>query len=123
MFFKKNKRNPEDGYLLPKYWRCLACQGRKKAIYATRGQLFDYLIKNKKFRQSLNQTELESIKSYYKYGMHPQGALLERPPDTKHLEDTIGLARDMTGSGFDAVFLCEDHNNQLSKAIKAAAKS
>ncbi len=118
VFFKKNKRDPIDGYLLPKYWRCLACQGSNKATHAIRIQLFDYLIKDKTFLQSLDQTEIKSMKSYYKYCKHPQGALLECPPNTKHLEDTTGLARDMAGDGFEAVFLCEDHSDQLMNAIR-----
>ena len=122
---KSVKKRGSDGYLLPEYWRCIVCKGRKEdkqAAYAIRPMLFLLAIKDEGYFQELGQTEREAVKEYTQFISDPVGATKERPVGTQHLEDTAGLARDRGGMGFDAVYLCETHVGEMNTAIENLGK-
>lgn len=122
---KPSKYSENDGYLLPEYWRCIvckACKTDKRAAQAVRVTVFLKAIDDERFFLELDQTDRAAIKKYTSYLAHPQGALMARPPGTDHLEDTSGLAHDMTGWGFDAVYLCDAHTGELKLSIEIPKK-
>ena len=126
IFGKKqvNKRG-NDGYLLPQYWQCMVCKGCNKdeqAVYAVRTMLFKMAIKDERYFQELSQTGREAVNSYFDYVSDPVGGTKEQPAGTEHLEDTAGLARDRTGMGYDAIYLCEAHMSEVRKAIQNSTK-
>jgi len=114
-----------DGYLLPEYWQCVVCKAGKtdkRATHAVRVSVFIHAIVDERFFLDLDQTNRATVKEYISYLAHPQGALLERPPGTECLEDTSGMARDGTGWGFDAVYLCDAHAGEFKLSIETPKK-
>ena len=117
---KEIRKYGSDGYLLPEYWQCIICKAGKvdqKATRATFPSLFFKAIEDERFFKELDQTERAAANNYAHYISDPQGALLERPPGTEDLEDTAGLARKRDGTGFDAVYLCDAHYDEMMQAI------
>ncbi len=110
-----------DGYLLPEYWQCIVCKASNtstKATYAVRVNAFRAVIGDDRHFQALDQTQRSALNAYVNYVADPVGGAKEPPAVAKQFEDTSGLARDRTGYGFDAVFLCDAHAGELQRVIK-----
>ena len=119
-----SKYDELDGYLLPKYWQCIVCKvskvkkrrfsffgARERANWAYETGMFLTLIKDERFFGDLDQTDRAAAAD------HASGE-----KTIKQLEDTTGLARKLDGWGFDAVFLCDDHWDEVKRAIDTLGK-
>lgn len=115
---KPSKYSEIDGYLLPEYWRCIVCKASKKdkrADSAVRVGLFAMAIEDDSCFHELSQIERKAAQIYIQYISDPLGGVKARPPGTEQFEETAGLARDRNGVGFDAVFLCNTHADEMNK--------
>lgn len=120
------KKFDNSGYLLPEHWKCIICTGghrkKTKATYAVRPLVFLIALKDDESFPELVTNDKSVMREYTEYISHPQSGFMKQPAGTEHLEDTSGLARDRTGMGFDAVFLCASHLEEMNKAIETSGK-
>lgn len=119
--FRRSKFEDEDGYLLPKYWRCIACAagGRiEQASAPVRANVFLLVVENQEVVPEIATADRVAAVNHVN-AVH--GALTPTgwvEPE-KRFEHTAQFARDMGGSGFDAVYLCDRHVEQLQRALDA----
>ena len=121
---KSTKKLSSDGYLLPEHWQCIICKAHlqdQQAVYAMRANIFLMTIDDNDSYLELAQEERLAAKNYAKYMTSNVGSV-PKPANAEHFEDTSGLARDRTGMGFDAIFLCDEHAQEMHKAIDNLAK-
>jgi hypothetical protein len=122
MFSKKPvQKHGSDGYLLPEYWQCIVCRAgntKTRATYAVRVNAFRSVFGDERHFQALDPVQRSALKEFADYVADPVGGAKEPPAVAKQFEDTSGLARDRTGYGFDAVYLCDAHAGELQRAIK-----
>jgi hypothetical protein len=119
--FRRSEFDNDDGYLLPRYWRCVACAagGRpERACAPVRANVFLLVVENQEFMPEIATADRVAAKDHVN-AVH--GALTPTgwvEPE-KRFERTAQFARDMGGSGFDAVYLCDRHVEQLQRALDA----
>ena len=120
----QGSKRGSDGYLLPDFWRCAVCRAHgvdESATVQMMDGLFRLAFAKDSCFQELDGTERAALGEFFDYHADPQGGTKEPPSVAARFEDTTGLARDYTGDGFEAVFLCDAHADEVTRAFSAGA--
>ena len=106
---------------LPEFSKCIVCKAGKKdkkATWAVIPKEFIKAIKDERIFHELGQTERKAANDWAHHVADPIGGTKPRPLGTKHLKDTAGIAFKYSGGrGFDALFLCDAHYDEMKKAL------
>jgi hypothetical protein len=102
-----------DGYLRPEYWRCIVC--KDAAGVAVPSRVFQAAVQRGAFAGS-DEADLTAASNAI-------DANFSRQEVAAAFDDTMGLARNRVGEGFDCVYLCEEHAEQQHRSFMQPATS